>query len=229
MNIEFLTNNTQYIDEVLSFINEWNSDSDHIEIKTSGSTGKPKTIKLKKKYMIASAEMTGEFLKLKKDNKALLCLSPNTVAGKMMIVRSIVLDLQLIVTDVVSSPLKKINDNIDFVAMVPLQVQNSLNYLRKVSKIIVGGGVISNQLWKDISELDIIAYQTFGMTETISHIAMREISNSHKNYMPLRGVELKTINDCLQISAPNIGVEGLQTNDIVKLENDGPAWVLAIL
>lgn len=221
MNIEFLTDDTQYIEEVISFINEWNNDLDFIEIKTSGSTGKPKTIVLKKEHMIASVKMTGEFLKLKKDDVALLCLSPNTVAGKMMIVRSLVLGLKLIVVDVNSSPLKNVNRKIDFVAMVPLQVQNSLNDLNKVHKLIVGGGVISNQLWNEISGLGIKAFQTFGMTETISHIAMREISTNNSNYLPLKGVELKTVNDCLYISAPNIGVEGLQTNDIVQLEDDG--------
>lgn len=221
MNIEFLTDNTQYIDEVLSFIDEWNNDLDYIEIKTSGSTGKPKLIMLKKEYMVASAKMTGEFLNLKRGNIAFLCLSPNTVAGKMMIVRSIVLDLQLLVTDVVSTPLKKIDKNIDFVAMVPLQVQNSLKDLNKVNKLIVGGGVISNQLWKSISDLQILAYHTFGMTETISHIAMREISADFSNYIPLKGVVLKTVDDCLNISAPRIGVENLQTNDIVQLEGDG--------
>lgn len=226
MNIEFLTNNTPYIEEVLSFINEWNNDLDFIEIKTSGSTGKPKTIVLKKEHMIASAKMTGEFLQLKKDDVALLCLSPNTVAGKMMIVRSLVLRLKLIVVDVNSSPLKNVNRKIDFVAMVPLQVQNSLNDLNKVHKLIVGGGVISNQLWKKISGLGIKAFQTFGMTETISHIAMREISNKKANYIPLKGVVLKVVDECLQISAPDIGVKDLQTNDIVKLENDGSfSWL----
>lgn len=221
MNIEFSTNDKQYINEVLSFVNEWNNELDFIEIKTSGSTGKPKTIKLHKKYMVASAKMTGKFLKLEKGNSALLCLSANTIAGKMMIIRSIVLELDLTVVDVNSTPLENINPTIDFAAMVPLQVQNSLNDLWKIKKLIVGGGSISNQLWKSISEQNVKAYQTFGMTETISHIAMRAISSVPINYMPLEGVSIETIEDCLNISAPALGVEHLQTNDIVKLEKDG--------
>lgn len=221
MNIEFCTDDTQYIEEVISFINEWNNDLDFIEIKTSGSTGNPKTIKLRKKHMIASAKMTGDFLKLEKGNTALLCLSPTTVAGKMMIVRSIVLGMKLIVVDVNSNPLKNTNESIDFAAMVPLQVQNSLNKLTKVKKLIVGGGTISNQLWKSISEQNISAYQTFGMTETISHIAMREISSHLTNYVPLNGVVIKKIDDCLNISASKLGIENLQTTDIVELKDDG--------
>jgi len=221
MNIEFLTVDHQYISEVNSFINEWNNDLDFIEIKTSGSTGSPKTITIKKEHMIASARMTGNFLELKEGNTALLCLSPKTVAGKMMIVRSIVLELKLIVVDVNSKPLKNINNSIDFAAMVPLQVQNSLNDLSQIKKLIIGGGTISNQLWKSVSDLDLIAYQTFGMTETISHIAMREIASKQTNYIPLEGVKTKLVDDCLNISAPALGVENLQTNDIVQLENDG--------
>jgi len=222
MNIEFCTNNNQFKEQVLSFIKEWNNELDFIEIKTSGSTGKPKTIKLQKKHMIASARMTGKFLELEKGNSALLCLSPNTVAGKMMIVRSIVLELNLIVVDVNSTPLaKNISQPIDFAAMVPIQVQNSLKHLNQIKKLIVGGGTISNQLWKSISGQNITAYQTFGMTETISHIAMREISSTPINYLPLEGVSIEIIEDCLSISAPALGVENLKTNDIIELAKDG--------
>ena len=226
MNIEFLTNDKQYKEKILSFINEWNNDLDFIEIKTSGSTGKPKTIRILKKHMTASARMTGNFLELKKGDTALLCLSPLTVAGKMMIVRSIVLDLELIVTDVSSKPLEKINTTIDFAAMVPLQAQNSVRDLSKIKKLIIGGGTISNQLWNSICQQNVDAYQTFGMTETISHIAMRKISSDSVKYIPLEGITLNAFDNCLNISAPDLGIENLQTNDIVELERDGSfLWI----
>ena len=226
MKIEFATDDIVRIDDVRSFINEWKNDLDFIETKTSGSTGKPKTIRLHKKYMIASAKMTGEFLNLKVNDTALLCMSIDTIAGKMMAVRALVLGLDLIVTDVSSSPLRGLERKIDFAAMVPLQVDGSINEIAQINKLIVGGGTISNQLWNSISESDILAYQTFGMTETISHIAMREISNNVSNYKVLSGVKIAVVDDCLKIDALSLGVENLQTNDQIELAQDGSfSWL----
>ena len=135
MKIEFVTVDPIRINDVCSFVNEWNSDLDFIESKTSGSTGRPKTIRLLKKHMIASAKMTGEFLGLKANDSALLCMTTEAISGKMMIVRAIVLDLKLIVTDITSTPLKNSNQKIDFVAMVPMQVEGSLKELLLINYI----------------------------------------------------------------------------------------------
>ncbi|MDP4797576.1 MAG: AMP-binding protein [Crocinitomicaceae bacterium] len=221
MKIEFVTVDPIRINDVCSFVNEWNSDLDFIESKTSGSTGRPKTIRLLKKHMIASAKMTGEFLGLKANDSALLCMTTEAISGKMMIVRAIVLDLKLIVTDITSTPLKNSNQKIDFAAMVPMQVEGSLKELHLINKLIVGGGTISNHLWNAISESEVLAYQTFGMTETISHIAMRRISKELTNYNVLPGVEIADENGCLTIKAPMLGVENLQTNDQVEISKDG--------
>lgn len=226
MKIEFSTDDPIRINDVRSFINEWENDLDFIENKTSGSTGKPKTIRLLKKYMIASAKMTAEFLNLKANDTALLCMSIDTIAGKMMVVRALVLSLDLIVTDVSSSPLISIERKIDFAAMVPLQVEGSINKISQVNKLIVGGGTISNQLWRLISESEILAYQTFGMTETISHIAMRKISINVTNYKVLSGISISVVDDCLRIDALNLGVDKLQTNDQIELATDGSfSWL----
>lgn len=221
MKVEFTTHDPIRINDVRSFIDEWNSGLDFVESKTSGSTGKPKTLRLLKKHMIASAQMTGDFLNLKENDSALLCMSIATIAGKMMIVRAIVLDLNLIVTDINSTPLKNTTRKIDFAAMVPMQVEGSLNELSLINKLIVGGGVISNHLWNAISESECLAYQTFGMTETISHIAMRRVSNELTNYRILPGVEIAVEEGCLSINAPDLGVENLHTNDQVEIYEDG--------
>lgn len=226
MKIEFVTVDPIRINDVRSFINEWNNDLDFIESTTSGSTGKPKIIRLLKQHMAASAKMTGEFLQLKANDSALLCMSTNTIAGKMMVVRAIVLDLDVIVTDVSSSPLNNINREIDFAAMVPMQVEGSLNRLSQIKKLIIGGGTISNSLWNSISENKIQAYQTFGMTETISHIAMRKISEHPTNYRVLPGIKITVVDDCLKIDAPDLGVEQLQTNDQIEIAEDGTfSWL----
>ena len=221
MKIRFETNNPELIEAVQAFMVEWNNNSEVIVVQTSGSTGIPKTIEIEKKYMIASANMTGEFLKLKAGDTALLCLSPSTIAGKMMIVRSIVLGLDLVVTDVSGRPLKKLTEEVDFTAMVPFQVEQSLKDLKKVKKLIIGGAPISPALWKRIAESNVEAFQTFGMTETISHIALRKIELPESGYIPLNGVEIDSQNDCLVITAPQLRVHQLITNDIVNINKDG--------
>ena len=224
MKLEFVTTDKNVIEEVHRFIEEWNSPENYIITQTSGSTGKPKSIKIDKKHMAASAMMTSDFLNLKKDFNCLLCLSPKTIGGKMMIVRAIVLEMNLIVSDNSSTPLKNINQHIHFAAMVPLQVEKSIiessNKLKKINKLIIGGGSISNTLSSKIIELSLSAYQTFGMTETISHIAMREIIAEENIYKTLKNISISKNNDTLTISAPLLGIEGLTTNDIIEIIDD---------
>ena len=219
MKVIFETENQALIGEVNDFIQEWNNSSPSIKVNTSGSTGTPKPISLLKKHMKASARMTGDFLGLKPGENALLCLPVTTIAGKMMIVRSIVLNLDLVVVDIDSSPLLHSNSSFDFAAMVPLQVQNSIQNsdLELIRKLIIGGGTISPALWNAVSSATIECYQTFGMTETISHIAMRRINQKNEPYTALPGVEFGLNNGCLTITAPHLGISDLQTNDVVHL------------
>ena len=224
MQIKFLTDNKNLIDEVNNFVEEWRSNSLFITTETSGSTGTPKSLEHTKKHMSASALKTIEALNLKNGCTNLLCLSPRTIGGKMMIVRTIILKSRLIVVDISSSPLKDITEKIDFAAMVPLQVQNSLeserDSLSKVGTLIIGGGVMDDAILKNASLLPIKAYQTFGMTETISHIALKRIQTENSLYIAVRGVTFEQDGEQLLINAPHLGIEGLKTNDTIELIND---------
>ncbi|MDX2361368.1 MAG: AMP-binding protein [Crocinitomicaceae bacterium] len=220
MQVSYSTNNAQLIDSVEQFIEIWNDASLDFSTPTSGSTGIPKSILISKQHARASAQMTGEFLDLNKGDTALLCLSPTTIAGKMMIVRSIVLEMNLIVTDVNSDPLNSIDEHIDFAAMVPLQAQGSLQALNRIQKLIVGGGTISNNLWDELSNKSTTIYQTYGMTETISHVAMRKVGDRDRTYKALPRVEFNMKNGALNISAPHLGITDIQTNDAVELLNN---------
>lgn len=221
--VEFLTQNQDFIDEVNAFNDLWNNSDEFISTQTSGSTGSPKTIKLKKTHMINSAKMTCEFFKLKPGMNSLLCLSPKTIGGKMMIVRSLIADLHLFVVDTSSNPLELVDQHIDFAAMVPLQVENSLKLniekVKNIGCLIIGGAPISPLLWNKISSQLDNSYQTFGMTETISHIALRKIDNNHQPYHLLSRVK-KLSSDRLTISSEDLGIELLQTNDEVEHIND---------
>jgi len=225
--IHYLVNDLDLINKIEGFLLEWRNPSLFIETFTSGSTGKPKRIKISKEQMIASAKMTGEFLKIKKNENALLNLSIDSIAGKMMVVRAVILELNLYVTSVSNNPFKdQINlPPIDFIALVPIQVQRVLNEnyssLLKIRNIIIGGGEVSNQIINNLQKLGVNAFQTFGMTETISHFAMRKISPIYNNnYSTLPGITIsKDSSDRLIVNAPNLAIENLASNDIVELIN----------
>lgn len=222
LNPIFLTHNVQIIESVVSFINEWNNDLDFFVTKTSGSTGIPKEIKLLKKHAIQSSLNTAEALSLQKGDHAFLCLSPDTIGGKMMILRSIVLELQLIVGDVCSNPLENCDSAIDFMAIVPLQlkelIEHSIDKLHSIKHIIVGGGIISEQLEHQLVENNLTVYQTFGMTETISHIALKKVGlKGTKHFEVLPNIEIAETNGQLEIHAPSLGVNHLLTTDCIEL------------
>lgn len=218
----FLTDNEDVKLKVVSFINEWENDLDFFVTNTSGSTGTPKKISIQKEHAIQSALSTCEALKLTSKHTAILCLNPTTIGGKMMIVRSMVLDMKLLVGELNSNPLVTCDEKIDFIALVPLQLKKMVeecpDKLRKISTIIVGGGSISAPLENSLKEAKITVYQTFGMTETISHIALKKVGFENSEYYTvLPSVEISAEENLLVIHAPKIGVFNLKTNDLVEI------------
>lgn len=209
---------------IFEFILELTSDSDFIKVQTSGSTGTPKTIKLSKDILIQSAKLTARFLDFEPDINALLCLSAEFIAGKMMIVRAFVSGMNLICTVPNGDPLQNIKHNIDFAAMIPLQVANSLKSekrkLENIKKLIIGGGRIDPNLQQKISNFPNEVYASFGMTETATHIALKKINtqNIDEHYKCLSGIKIH-ISDahCLQINAPHISNKVINTKDIVNV------------
>lgn len=202
------------------FILEWLDDNDFVIVKTSGSTGTPKEIKLQKKNMYNSATATVAYFNLVKGTKALLCLPSEYIAGKMMLVRAMVSGWNLYTSSAVKNPLKNIKDSFDFTAMVPYQVFHSLPDLYKVKKMIIGGGVVPWKLEEQLQTVPTSVFATYGMTETISHIAIRPINGKEKSlvFSALPKVDFTlTDNSCLKINAPEISEEPVVTNDIVEL------------
>jgi len=209
-----------------NFILEWINDDNSIKVKTSGSTGKPKIIEIEKEKMVRSAIMTGEFLKLKEGDKTLLCLSTKFIAGKMIVVRAFTLGLNLFTVEPAGNPLQNIISKFDFAAMVPAQVFNVLlekdgiKKLNNIKNLIIGGGPVYQTLEHKISFLKNKTYLTYGMTETITHIALRKLNgeNREENFKCLPGIEIDIDNkDCLVIKAPDLFIGELRTNDIAKI------------
>ena len=162
--------------ETNQFLREWFSSDSHIVVKTSGSTGNQKSIHLRKDFMINSALATGSYFQLGENTKALCCLPFKFIAGKMMLVRALTLGWDLDVIESTSNPLKEITKEYDFSAMVPLQLRNSISKIDQIKTLIVGGGVVSKDLDKAIQTVDTKCYATYGMTETITHVAVKKLN-----------------------------------------------------
>ena len=211
------------------FLSEWNNDSDRVLVHTSGSTGKPKPMRVEKKRMLNSARITCDFLGLNPGDSALLCMSLDYIAGKMVVVRSIERHLHLISVPPSGHPLKDVDEEITFAAMVPMQVYNTLQVpeererLSRIRHLIIGGGAIDAALEQELQALpgNIAIWSTYGMTETLSHIALRRINGDESSewYQPFDSVHVsQTEEGCLVIDAPQVCAETLVTNDVVEIE-----------
>lgn len=233
------------------FLQEWKNDSDRVLVHTSGSTGKPKPIWVEKRRMEASARITCDFLGLKEGDTALLCMSLDYIAGKMMVVRSLVRNLKLIVVEPTghplaaplqlplggekvpeqtSSPSGKVGREVAFAAMVPMQVYNSLQVpeerkrLKQIKHLIIGGGAIDEAMASELKDFPNCVWSTYGMTETLSHIALRRLNGVDASdwYTPFAHVQISQNEDgCLVIDAPEVCAERLVTNDIVEISEAG--------
>jgi O-succinylbenzoic acid--CoA ligase len=207
--------------DYLKFKSDWDY-NDSIEVFTSGSTGKPKKIFIPKEKMILSATKTIRFFNLQEGINALVCISLETIAGKMMLVRSLVGKWNLTIVEPTANPLLNIDENIDFVALVPLQLERILiespDKIQRIKTIIVGGAPVSNSLINLLKDNEMTVYQTFGMTETVSHIALRKIGKeTDAFYKTVDGVEVSDLDGNLLIHYPEMCDEPLRTNDLVKI------------
>ena len=204
------------------FLAEWQNDSPTVLVHTSGSTGKPKPLLVEKRRMEASARITCQFLGLKEGDTALLCMPLDYIAGKMMVVRALTCGLRLISVEPKGCP--EWDGPVDFAAMVPLQVWNLLQQapqrLQQIRHLIIGGGAINEELAAALQDLSHAVWSTYGMTETLSHIALRRLNGPERSdwYTPFEGVDVSlNEEDCLVIHAPAVHDGPLVTNDIAEL------------
>ncbi len=221
----FIKEGEVYEQEIGNFLLDWLNNKDYIVVQTSGSTGKPKKIKIYKKHMINSAKATGQFFKIEAGTTALLCLPANYIAGKMMLVRAMVLGWKIDLVPPKTNPLDTVYKQYDFCAMVPLQLDNSLNRLHLIKKLIVGGGIVSENLKELIQGVKTKVFETYGMTETVTHIAARRINPKKKDrkdarfFKALPNITLTIDNrSCLTIKAPQLNEETIITNDVIELK-----------
>jgi len=211
--------------ELFRFIITFFDDTRQIIQKSSGTSGKPKIFKLLKTSMVRSSMATLEYFCLKPGNKALLCLPVKYIAGKMMVVRALSGRLNLITVKPAVRPLEHLTSRVDFSAMVPLQIFESIKNrdpLHLVDKLIIGGGEINQRLQQNIFELnETEVYETFGMSETCAHFAVRRINGKEpdKYFKVFEGVKIEADESgCMKVEIPGITAGSITTNDMVRLK-----------
>lgn len=213
---------------LLYFLEEWYNESLMLRVHTSGSTGKPKELWVEKERMINSARLTVSFLGLKQGDSALLCMPLEYIAGKMVVVRSLVANLNLITMKPCGRPLEHLEHIPDFAAMIPMQVYNSLlnekdkEKLKKIRHLIIGGGAIDDNMAAELKSFPNNVWSTYGMTETLSHVALRKLNGNDAStwYTPFSNVDIKLSEEgTLVIHAPSVNQDILVTNDIAEINS----------
>ena len=208
-----------------NFLIDWLNNKDFLYVTTSGSTGVPKEIKLMKQAMVNSAIATGNFFGLEPGDKALHCLPSHFIAGKMMFVRALVLGLEIDFVEPSAQPIFDYEKSYDFCAMVPLQLKHTLNYIYNIKTIIVGGSKVTKPLLERIAYCEPKFFETYGMTETVTHVAVRRLQSKsaekEQYFNALQNVKFEQDDrNCLIIHAPKLVEEALITNDIVELNSE---------
>ena len=229
----------EYRSQIENLYKEFISDSDSISVFSSGSTGEPKELKLKKQYMLNSAHMTCSYLKIPKGASSLLCMPLKFIGAKMVVIRAMARELELVAVNPSSHPLSCLKKAPYFAAMTPSQVFSSLEteaerkILFDIKELLIGGGAVNSTLRAQLMQSSNPIWSTHGMTETISHIALKRLNavdsqdENANGYVPFKGVGLRKAQDgTLVIEAPYIGVHDLKTNDMVEFNSDNSFNIL---
>ena len=226
---------TKFLQDLEAFLQEWHNEDPTVWVHTSGSTGTPKPLQVEKERMMASARLTCSFLGLKEGDSALLCMPLQYIAGKMVVVRSLIAGLRLIPIAPSGHPLKDLKETPTFAAMIPMQVYNTLQVpeertrLMEIKHLIIGGGAIDDVLAHELKDFPNHVWSTYGMTETLSHIALRRLNGTDTSdwYMPFEQVRIRLSEEgTLIIHAPNVCSEELKTNDIAEINEEGKFRIL---
>lgn len=214
---------SEFEKSTLRFCTAWLSGQNEFKITTSGSTGTPKEITISREAMEASAQMTIQALQLKASDTALVCLDTKYIAGQMMLVRSLLADMNVIAVEPSANPISNVSQSVDFAALVPYQLEAILNQspekFNKVRCAIIGGAAVSNSLKNKIQKSSCAIYATYGMTETISHIALQKLNglDAQDCFEALENIRLRLDErGCLCISVSHLKEE-IITNDLVEL------------
>lgn len=218
---KFAAHDPQLELEAQKFLQQW-EENELFEIKSSGTTSTPQTCRFNKAQMTASSEASIQALGLTSKTTALLCLPISSVGGLMLMARSLVGAFNLVLQKPSARPLQHLHEHIDFIALVPTQLQQSLLHdleqLKGIALILVGGGELSPELIKACQSAKINVWHSYGMTETLSHVALKIISPTQaSHFCALPDIHFTTQHSCLVIHYPLLQAKPLYTKDLVEL------------
>ena len=214
-----------FLADIEDFLRQYLDNTPTVVCHTSGSTGKPKDLPIEKSRMRASARMTCRYFGLEAGTRALLCLPIKYIAGRMMLVRALTRGWDLHAVTPSSRPLEHAPEGrFDFAAWVPVQLYESVGDIPRVRKILVGGGSVDKRFLDSLSGCDLPAdtaiYQSYAMTETITHVAVRRLfPQAESVYTALEGVRfsLSAAESTLTVDAPAVAPRPVETRDVAEL------------
>lgn len=217
--------------ELQAYRHEWRSSGPTMTVHTSGTTGEPRLLVVQKSRMEASARRTCSALSLQPGDSALLCMPLRYIAAQMMVIRAEIWPLRLTAVHPSSHPLEHIDFTPDFIAMTPMQAYTTLqtpserDRLMSIRVVLLGGGEISDELEMLLRNHPGQVWSSYGMTETLSHIALRRINGpeASPSYIPLRdvGVNVDSVTGTLIVHDPVTNDSPLHTHDIARIHDDG--------
>ena len=229
---ELLKNSTKK-SELIDFLEEWYSKESFIKVKTSGSTGTPKIIQLEKDFVSASALRTIRFFQLKKGDRILHCLPVKYIAGKLMIVRALIGELDLHIVEPETDFTFLRTEKFKFAAMVPAQVSKILesepSYFKNLDQLLIGGSAIPFNMEKQLQNISTACYSSYAMTETATHIALRKINRTESDdfYHCLDNIQVRLSEEkCLQVLMPGLPEQPIQTTDLAELKDEKTFHIL---
>lgn len=210
------------------FKKHWFGPSDFITVRTSGSTGSPKEIRLLKSRMVESARRTNDFFNIDKSSRLHSCIGFEFIGGKMLAVRAWTAGAEISAERPSNTPLAGFGrtGHISLLSVVPSQLDHILSHrenLPSIDSILVGGSAIPPGMVDKILKSGLDVWESYGMTETCSHIALRR-AGAESRFFPLPGIVISTDRrSCLNI---RIGDEEFATNDIAEVDSDGGFMIL---
>ncbi|RJE72657.1 MULTISPECIES: AMP-binding protein [Reichenbachiella] len=210
---------------LFAFIEGWLSDQKTFHFQSSGSTGKPKKIEIKRRQIETSVFASARALSLSPKDRVLLCLSPAYIASTMMMARALILDMDIYIEKPSANPLHLLDHPIDFASFVPFQIykmieDRSFGQLEGIKNILIGGAPLSGEAFDILSSLNTNIYLTYGMTETVSHIALMKVQGKSEDayYDVIDGVKIgQDEAQCLNISGIITDNQRIQTTDVVQI------------
>lgn len=205
--------------EVVAVLAEWWSKDAEVVSWTSGSTGHPKPIKHSRKAMLESAKRTIKFFGLAPGTRASLVMPARFIGGKMMLIRAIAGGWDLRIEKPARSPQLQLPS--DFVSMTVAQAQAMVKdhpeSWSQLNLVLLGGGPVSSAAIAQLLAGPEV-YASFGMTETVSHFALRQLApQTDELFTCLPGFSVdKSSNESLQVIFPD--GKRMGTNDAVETE-----------